>query len=323
MDNFFDSKNIIEIILRWKKQLIVVVVAAVLLSALFSSPIFITPLFKSTCLLYPSNISPYSDESETEQSVQIFQSRDIRDSLVKRFNLARHWGIDSGYRYFESTLVWEYSQKVHVNKTQFEAVEIEILDHDPIMARDLIIGMIDAYNNKIRAMHKSKFGEVVKNYSFIMGMKKGYLDSLKSRAQDLGMQHGLLDFMGQTREVTRAYLSTGGGSVRSAEIKAMKKQLEEKGGEMLLLSEMMRAESDAFSTMKLDADRALLDYNRDYTYVNILSKPFVADKKSYPVRWLIVVFSTLAAFFMAVLVIGIIERTRFRTGHIIHEGQDR
>jgi hypothetical protein len=320
MDSFFNSQNIIDIILKWKKQLIVVVVASVLLSALFSSPIFITPLFKSTCTLYPSNISPYSDESETEQSVQIFQSRDIRDSLVKRFNLARHWGIDSGYKHFESTLVWEYSQKVHVNKTPFEAVEIEVLDHDPVMARDLILGMLDAYNNKIRAMHKEKFGEVVRNYSFIMGVKQQYLDSLKSKAQDLGLQYGLLDFQGQTREVTRAYLSTGGGSVRSAEAKAMKKNMEEKGGEMLLLSEMLRAESDAFSTMKLDADRALLDYNRDYTYVNVLSKPFVADKKSYPIRWLIVVFSTLAAFFMAVLVIGMIERSRFRSYQVAHEG---
>ncbi len=320
MDNFFDSKNIITIILKWKLQLIVVVVAAILLSALFSSPIFITPLFKSNCVLYPSNISPYSDESETEQSVQIFQSRDIRDSLVKKFNLAKHWGIDSSYKHFESTLVWEYSQRVHVSKTPYEAVEIEILDQDPIMARDLINAMLDAYNRKIRAMHKSKFGEVVNNYNFIMGVRKNYLDSLKSKAQELGVSYGLLEYQSQTREVVRAYLSTGGGSVRSAEAKAMKKNLEEKGGEIQLLSEMMRSESDAFSTIKLDADRALLDYNRDYTYVNILSKPFVADKKSYPIRWLIVVFSTFAALFMAILIIGLIERSKFRSYSISHEG---
>lgn len=312
MDKFFSSQNILDVILKWKIQLLVVVISAVILSAFFSSPIFITPLYKSTCLLYPSNISPYSDESETEQSVQIFQSRDIRDSLVKRFDLARHWGIDSGYKYFESTLVWEYSQKVHVGKTPFEAVEIEVLDHDPIMARDLILAMLDAYNKKIRAMHREKFAEVVRNYNYIMGVKKGYLDSLKTRAQDLGVSHGLLEYQSQTREVMRAYLSTGGGSVRSAEARQMKSNLEQKGGEMLLLEEMIRSESDAFSTIKLDADRALLDYNRDYTYVNVLSKPFVADKKAYPIRWLIVVFSTLSAFFVAVLIIGYIERGRFR-----------
>jgi capsular polysaccharide biosynthesis protein len=312
MDSFFNSKNIIDIVLKWKVQLLVVVIAAVILSVFFSSPIFIKPLYKSNCLLYPSNISPYSDESETEQSVEIFQSRDIRDSLVKKFNLAKHWGIDSAYVHFESTLVWEYSQRVHVNKTPFEAVEIEVLDQDPVMARDLINAMLDAYNKKIRTMHKQKFGEVVSNYNYIMGVKKGYLDSLKTRVEELGTKYGLLEYQAQTREVLRAYLSTGGGSVRSAEAKAMKKNLEEKGGEMLMLSEMFRSEAGTFSAMKLDADRALLDYNREYTYVNVLSKPFVADKKAYPIRWLIVVFSTMAAFFMAILIIGLIERGKFR-----------
>ncbi|MEI6433419.1 MAG: hypothetical protein WCP32_01145 [Bacteroidota bacterium] len=322
MDTFFNSKNIIDLILKWKLQLVVVVVAAILLSALFSSPIFITPLYKSNCVLYPSNVSPYSDESETEQSLQIFQSRDIRDSLVKKFNLARHWGIDSAYKHFESSLVWEYSQRVHIGKTPFEAVEIEVLDQDPIMARDLILAMLDAYNKKIRSMHRTKFGEVVSNYNFIMGIKKNYLDSLKSRAEELGIKFGLLEYQSQTREVMRAYLSTGGGSVRSAEAKALKKNLEENGGEIQLLSEMMKSESGTFSAMKLDADRALLDYNRNYTYVNVLSKPFVADKKSYPIRWLIVVFSTLATFFMAILIIGMIERSRFRSYTIANEGEN-
>ncbi|MEI7500064.1 MAG: hypothetical protein WCK84_06395 [Bacteroidota bacterium] len=313
MDNFFISKNIIDIALKWKLQLVVVIVAAALLSVFFSSPIFITPLYKSTCLLYPSNIFPYSDESETEQSLQIFQSRDIRDTLVKKFDLAKHWGIDPNYKHFESTMVWEYNQRVRINKTPFEAVEIEVWDKEPAMARDLINAMLDAYNKKIRAMHKEKYGEVVSNYNFIMGIKKDYMDSLKSRVQDLGVTYGLLEYQAQTREVTRAYLSTGGGSVRSAEAKAMKKNLEEKGGEMLLLSEMIRSESDAFSNMKMDYDRARLDYNRNYTYVNVLSKPFLADKKGYPIRWLIVVFSTMAAFFLALLIIGIFERTKFRS----------
>jgi uncharacterized protein involved in exopolysaccharide biosynthesis len=313
MDSFFNSKNIIGIIFKWKIQLVVVVVAAILLSVLFSSPIFITPLYKSNCLLYPSNISPYSDESETEQSVQIFQSRDIRDSLVKRYDLAKHWGIDSAYSHFESTLVWEYSQRVRVNKTPYGAVEIEVWDQDPVMARDILNAMLDAYNIKIRTMHREKFGEVVLNYNYIMGVRKNYMDSLKNRASELGIKYGILEYQSQTREVMRAYLGTGGGSIRSAEAKAMKKNLEEKGGEMLLLSEMMRAESEAFSTMKMDADRALLDYNRNYTYVNVLSKPFVPDKKGYPIRWLIVVFSTLAAFFMAILIIGMIERSKFRS----------
>ncbi|MEI6456296.1 MAG: Wzz/FepE/Etk N-terminal domain-containing protein [bacterium] len=312
MDNFFNSKRILDILIKWKIQLAIVVVAAVVLSVFFSSPIVITPLYKSDAVIYPSNISPYSDENETEQSVQIFQSRDIRDSLVKKFDLARHWGIDSNYRFFKSTLLWIYSQRVKVSKTPYEAVQIEVWDPDPQTACNLVNALMEFYNKKIRSLHKEKFEEVVDNYNYIIARKKNYLDSLKNKATELGTKYGLLDFQAQTREVTRAYLSTGGGSVRSAEAKAMKKNMEEKGSEMLLLSEMIRAESYMFSTMKLDADRAMLDYNRNYTYVNVLSKPFPADKKSYPVRWLIVVVSTLGAFFLALLIIGVIENRKYR-----------
>jgi len=46
--------------------------------------------------------------------------------------------------------------------------------------------------------------------------------------------------------------------------------------------------------------------------VNLLSKPFPADMKAYPIRWLIVVVSSLAVLFLAVLIIGFIENRRFR-----------
>jgi hypothetical protein len=318
MDSFFNSKNIIDILLKWKFQLGLVVAAAILLSVFFSIPMFITPLYKSNCLLYPSNISPYSDESVTEQAVQIFQSRDIRDSLVKKFDLAKHWGIDSGDKHFESFLGYEYGQRVSINKTPYDAVEIDIWDQDPVMARDIAYAIVDAFNVKMRAMHKEKFGEVVLNYQYILDIKNGYLDSLKTRSTELSTKYGLLEYGNQTKEVMRAYLS--GGRSTSSEVIRLKKNLEEKGAEALGLRDLMADEANTFSIMKQDADKALFNYNRSYSYVNLLSKPFVPDKKAYPIRWLIVVFSTLATFFLAILIIGLIERSRFSS--IIRVGRD-
>ena len=316
MDHFFNSKNIIDILVKWKLQLAVVVVAAILLSIFFSSPIFITPLYKSNAIVYPSNISPYSDENETEQMVQMFQSRDVRDSVIKMFNLARHWGIDSNFKYFLTTIDWEWSQRVKVGKTPYEAVEIEVYDHDAVVASDMTKAMINFYNVKVRSLHKEKFGEVLINYRDIMNKKKSYLDSLKNRVEELGNQFGILEYQAQTREVMRAFFQNS----RSGEVLRYKKNLEANGGEMKLLEEMIRAESEAYSTMKLDADRAMLDYNRKYTHANVLSNPYPADKKAYPIRWLIVVFSTLAAFFLAVIIIGVIENIKKRTPAAVHEG---
>jgi hypothetical protein len=108
----------------------------------------------------------------------------------------------------------------------------------------------------------------------------------------------------------RALLGTGGSGGRMTEALKYKKALEEKGGEMKLIEEMMTAESEGYMVFKLDYDRALLDYNRNYSFVNILTRPYPADKKDYPIRWLIVVGSLVAVMFFSVLVIGTIEKSR-------------
>ena len=184
MEEFFNSKNIVEILIKWKYHLLIIVAVSVLLAVFFSSSIFITPLFKSYAVVYPSNVSPYSNESETEQMMQIMQSKDIRDSIIKKFDLPKHYGIDPQYKYFMSTLLWEYGQKVKIAKTPYEAVEIEIWDKDPKIACDMINEMMNQYNFKVRGLHKEKFLEVVNNYRIITDIKKKELDSIANAAEE-------------------------------------------------------------------------------------------------------------------------------------------
>ena len=315
MEDFFNSKNIIDLLIKWKYHILAIVSIAVLLAVIFSSSIFITPLFKSFAVVYPSNVSPYSDESETEQMMQILQSKDIRDSIIKKFDLPGHYGIDPNYKLYMSTLLMEYGKKIKITKTPYEAVTIEVWDKEPKIACDMVSEIMYQYNFKVRGLHKEKFGEVVNNYRTILEVKKKELDSLTLVAKDLGVKYGLLDFATQTREVMRAYLGTGNSSVKRNEVDRLKKNLEEKGGERELLSHLMPAEANVFSILKLDHDRAILDYNRNFTYVNVLNKPFPADQKSYPVRWIIVVMAAFGTLIIAIIVMGFIEsrRMNFRT----------
>jgi hypothetical protein len=315
MEDFFNSKNITELLIKWKYHLLAIVSIAVVLAVIFSGSAFITPLFKSFAIVYPSNVSPYSDESETEQMMQILQSKDIRDSIIKKFDLAGHYGIDPNYQYYTSTLLWEYGKKIKISKTPYEAITIEVWDKEPKIACDMVNEILFQYNYKVRGLHKEKFGEVVNNYRTVIDLKKIELDSLAQVAKELGVNYGLMDFPNQTREVMRAYLSGGSSSSKSSETQRLKKNLEEKGGEREVLSNLMLAETKDYSNLKLDYDRAILNYNRNYTFVNVLNKPFPADKKSYPVRWIIVVLAAVGTLIIAIIVIGFIERRRmsFRT----------
>lgn len=315
MDSQFYQINILQLLLKWKFHLAVIVVITVILAAIFSSSLFITPKFESSAVVYPANIAPYSDESETEQMLQIFQSSEIRDNVIRKFDLANHWEIDSSYKYYTTTLIWEYSQNIRIGKTQYEGVSIEVMDKDPQMACDIVNAIMDFYNQKVRRLHEIKFGEVVKMYERAIRKKKNYIDSLENRFFELSTEYGLLDYSSQSREIARGYLKTidGSGSVNTKEVLRLKENIQEKGGEFLYLQFALEEEAEKFSTLKMDYDQAMMDYDRNFSYVNIITEPFVSDKKAYPVRWLIVVLSALASLFVTFLVILIIENYKGMT----------
>ena len=319
MESQFYQINILQLLLKWKFHLGIIVVIAIILAAVFSGPLFITPKYESNAVMYPANISPYSDESETEQMLQVFQSNDIRDSVINKFDLAKHWEIDSSYKYFYTTMMWEYSQNVKIGKTPYEGVSIEVLDRDPQMACDMVNSIMDYYNKKVKQLHEIKFGEVVKMYERAIKKKENYIDSLENRFYELSTEYGLLDYTSQSREIARGYLKTidGSGSshINSKEVLRLKENIEKKGGEFIYLQYSLEQEAVRFSTLKMDYDQAVMDFDRQFSYINVITKPFVADKKAYPVRWLIVVISAIASFFIAFLIILIIENYKGMRKH--------
>ena len=56
----FDSSNLLLFVLRWKKPLIIVTVLSAVLSAIFSAPMFITPKFESTVIMFPTSTASIS-----------------------------------------------------------------------------------------------------------------------------------------------------------------------------------------------------------------------------------------------------------------------
>ncbi len=318
MESQFYQINLLHILLKWKIHLGIIVILAVILAVVFSGPTFITPKYESFAVVYPSNIAPYSDENETEQMLQILQSKDISDSIIKKYDLARHYEIDSNYKYFYSTLMYEYSQSVSINKTPYEGVRIEVKDKDPKMASEMVWSIINLYNKKVRKLHEEKFREVVEMYERALQKKENYIDSINTRLTQLSVEYGLTDYEAQAEQTTKGYLrtidGTGGAYVREKEVEKLKKNLEDKGGEMLILQNMLVKETDKYVQLKDDYEKAYMDYDRKFTYTNVITKPFPADKKSYPIRWLIVVISALASFFISYIVILIIENRKLILG---------
>ncbi len=313
-ENYFSNIRMMKIFFRWKWHLLIIAAVAALLAAVFTSSYFIKPKFKSYALVYPSNIAPYSDESESEQMLQWLQSQDIRDSVIRKFNLPEHYRIDSSYKYFHSTMQYLYNKNVKISKTQYESIEIVVTDTDPVIARDMVLAIIDFCNLKIRNIHRSKYEEVVQSMGKAMQEKKAQLDSIESALASLRENYELIDYDAQAREITRGYLRTVDGSnstnINTKDVLRLKENFQAKSGELAILTQRRIDIMRIFTEFEMIYDRAVYDANKQFTFTNVVTPPVVADKKAYPVRWLIVVYSVFATLFFSVLIISVVENKR-------------
>lgn len=309
--------NVFRLILKWKYHLILLVGAAIILSGLFSSKLFVKPLYNSYAVVYPSNIYPYSDESETEQMLQLFKSSAIRDSIIKKYDLGKHWGVDPSKKYYLSTLLYLYSKRIEIRKTEFESVEIDVMDYDPKIACDIVNSIIAYYDQSVQRLHKIKFQEVVHNFEGVLAKKRNTLDSIQNAIDELTLGKGLPAVNQPDPAFMKTFADKAGttDAEQNKELdlaKRMRSKPASKEARLLLLSSLAMSEAEAYSKFKLNYDEAVLNYNRDYTYSNIVISPYVADKKAFPKSWLIVSLSAIATFFLALVVISVIENRRMK-----------
>lgn len=299
MDNYFNNTSLFKVIFKWKWHIIAVTIIAAVLGAVFSGPTFITPKYKSEAILYPSNVSAYSDETFTEQMLQIMESQDIMDSVVENFDLMKHYEIGKDYKYWKTALIGEYRDNVSISKTPYDAVKIKVLDKDPQIACDMVNDIIRLYDQKVGKLHKIKRWETVQMYKKQLDEKSIFIDSLKKELSEITGNNDIINYSYLSGENSIAYFNSN-----------LKKDNETNDflPEVISLIELISNESINYTDIRLEYEQELRFYNADMTFSNIISEPFAADKKSYPVRWVIVSLCSISAFILSIFVIYTLDR---------------
>lgn len=299
MENF-KTVNILALITPHWKKLVIVAVISVIAGMFLSSPMVIKPLYKSYAVVYPVNLSPSSEESNTEQLLQWFNSEEVKKAVTKRFHLFEHYGIDtSDYRH-QTFLNLKYKELVSINATMYESIELSVKDQSPQMAKEIVMGIIEEANKLIMSVKKERLNEYITNNEKELKLSAKKIDSLKYMINSINKEYNIFDFNNQSKYLSKEL--SGKSNLSDANNKTIE-GLRTQTTELERLSAVIKSHIKSYNELRMNIDKYHLDYSNSVSFTNVVSKPTLPDTKCYPIRSLMVAIITLSSLLIACIVI--------------------
>lgn len=315
-NSLFDSSNVLVFIYKWRKRLIVVGLIAAVVSGLVS--FLIEPRFKSTVIMIPTttvsisrtllkewdDVLKFGEEREAEQMLQILNSDGIRDRIAEKYNLYKHYKISENSPYKRMYLKLEYDDRIWFSKTPFNAVEIDVIDRSPdtaaFIAND-IAALIDSTKNKLQKERAKEAFQIVES-SFVK--KKELVSKLEDSLRSYTEQ-GIFDYEIQSGILFKQYAKAmaKNNSNGMQQLDAKLKLVGKKGWEYVALRDFAYHERNEMFALNVKFDQAKLDMERSLPSKYIINPAIPAEKRTSPVRWLIVLVSTISAVLLALVTI--------------------
>jgi hypothetical protein len=250
----------------------------------------------------------FGEEEQAEQLIQILNSDEIRSSIVQKYKLMQHYRIDSTERYAYTKLFKQYEDNIKFKRTEFQSVRVDVLDTDAQLAADIandIAAQVDTVKNRMkqeRAYKAMKIAEAEYHYM------RDYITELEDSLNELrGM--GINDYESMAERFNEYYAKALlENNQRAADkLGEQLKTLSKYGGAYVSIRDMLEHEKKQLSHLRAKYQEAKVDAEQTLPHKFIVNSAFPAEKKKYPIRWLIVVVSTLSAFLFSLLVIIMVE----------------
>jgi len=326
-NNSFSAISLLLFLWGKRKILISVGVIATVAAIIFSLPYFIPPKYESTVVLFPSSTNSISkallgdnqgykqdllqfgEEENAEQLLQILGSSKIRNRIVQKYNLMKHYDIDLDGQYKRTLLQKEYSSNISYRRTENMAVEITVLDIDPdtasLIANDIseLLDSVKIGMQKERAMRG--FEIVKREYEHLtedIQIKEDSMTRLREK--------GIHDYETQAEMLNRQLAIEIARNPKSNAVKALNEKMDtlaKYGGPYVSLRDALEHDKKILSEVRAKYDNAKIDAHEELPQTFIVDRAFPAEKKTYPIRWVIVAVSLLSTLLLTAFVLIVID----------------
>lgn len=304
----------------FRKRKIILSFSFVASALAFGLSYLITPLYLSTAIIFPAASSSVSfseqrntkassmdfgEEEQAEQLVQILQSAQIKDLIVEKFDLMKHYNISESDVYKYDKLNKAYEGHFSFERTRFGSIKIDVLDRDPKLAARManeIVSLIDTVKNNIIRKRTLPAFEITKR-------KK---EQLENEINALLNEMDSLSKLGVVSLDVRSRLFQAlVDSKNPQEKKLLQKKIEINsllGSTFDGLERKRNEKITKLEDFKVAYEQAESDAATDFSHKFVVQRATVADKKDQPKRIIITIIAAIGSFIFIVFSLLIIDR---------------
>lgn len=238
--------------------------------------------------------SVFGEEEEAEQFLQVLNSDLIRERCVAKYNLMQHYKIEGTSAYPYTDLAKEFYDNVSFKRTPYQAIQIDVMDTDKEIAAQMandIAELADSVLIRIEKERSEKAFAIVQRAYF---EKVSYVKMLEDSLNSTGYTSFATVSGSENKRLSPDKLP---GNAKNA-------------GASLKLQYLLEYETEQLSLLKARYDEAKVNAESELPHKYIVNRAYAAEKKTYPVRWLIVVLSAFGTFFMTLVVLLFVDSVR-------------
>jgi uncharacterized protein involved in exopolysaccharide biosynthesis len=285
----------------------------------------------------------FGEEEQAEQLIQILYSDEIRQFIIDKYDLMNHYDIKPNSKFRYTQLAKKFGDNIRFRRTEYSSVEIEVLDTDPQIAANIandIAALLDETKNKIQQEQATKALQIVETQYLA---KRDLVNRLNDSLNQFRSM-GIFDYDMQIDHITDVYVQAVAGisdakaklqvlrnkgiadtdtgivnnesrlSGSEATARELQKQLDllgRFGGAYNSVKEQLEKENEELVKLRQRYDRAKVDVDEVLPVKFVVNSAKVAEKKTYPLRSLIVLLSTFGAFLFTLLILIAVENYKY------------
>jgi uncharacterized protein involved in exopolysaccharide biosynthesis len=304
--------DLIKTILRRKNLILIFCAVGFISAVIFSGPMFIEPVYKSEVILYPPNTNSnkiliekdprFGSDDDVDQQIQILKSGLVRDSVIRKYNLMKHYKIDTASALKIYKLTKEYESNVRVERTRYNSVSVTVYDTDPLLAAAMA-------NDIVKICDRVKSEVLKQNLSGAFhSLEKEYTSALNET--DL-LADQVSKLLGKSFVTGISFENKSGPNQLKEQIDLQQAIVQaRKTNQNYLLGLLYDYQSKLQRLMELrwSYDQAAGYINLDVPSSYVISPAEVNFKKDSPNRTLLIFLATLCSFLVATACVVVSEK---------------